>query len=272
MVTASPPAPARFRPARWMLWAAAALATGILVALLSQLVQGTGFSPVGLFSLLVGAVLGSALAGLARWIAVGHKPSLLGGALAVALIAAASQHLFAYLDYRASYLAELERKPAAALMGAEPLGLIAYLEHEMQPRWTVTRWIVDAVLIAVAAVGVVALALRGRAYCDQCRSWYAARRSGSLMDDTARRLATQAGIDLPQKAQGASFQLLGCHTGCGPAGLQLSWNTSAPRTTVTTIVWLDAEGRRQIEGLLDEARGTGEGKGHHGATEITEKN
>ena len=75
-----------------MLWTALALPLAAGISVVSMQVQWHGFAPVGIFSILVGLLLGALLAWAARLTAMGHRPSGLIAALVVALITVAGQH------------------------------------------------------------------------------------------------------------------------------------------------------------------------------------
>lgn len=247
------PAPARFLPLRFLAWLASGAVVAVVLAWLSLQLQTAGFAPVGLLSLLLGAALGGVLVGLLRLLGIGHRPTLLGGSLLLAFALAGSQHWLAYQADRARFDEALEQHPTFAFaqasgteFGARTFGEYLQLEAHAGRRWL---WILDAGLIALAAVAIVYRA-SGRAYCNACRSWYRPIRSGVLRDATAAALAREYALPLPDDTRGVEFQLEHCRTGCGPARLALSWIAGDPPHTSASC-WLSRDQLRQAFEMLE---------------------
>jgi hypothetical protein len=89
-------------------------------------------------------------------------------------------------------------------------------------------------------------------YCNQCRRWYHATRSGRIDPDAVRQLAVAAGVATADPVRRARYRLIGCPGGCGPPGLSLFWEqpngvySAGPN-------WLGPDQRDQVQQLLDAA-------------------
>lgn len=137
----------------WLLLGAVA---GVLVGMASASIQTAGLAPVGITSLVTGAVLGSLLVVIAR---LGHLTKsriVIAGALACCLAAVVAEHSWFYQHYRQQWHRVHEESPAAAIFRGEsqPQSLAAYLAEE----GTVSRyalWLVDAALLIATGVGIV---------------------------------------------------------------------------------------------------------------------
>jgi hypothetical protein len=249
------PAPAMLLPGRLVAWLAAGLALAIALAWLSIRLQVAGFAPVGLFSILLGAALGGGLVLLLRWLAIGHRKSILAGTIVLAIATSLGQFWFAYRDHVAQSAATLRNNPKAALFrGEDEAGFFPsfakWLSAKAAHRANVAWWTADAVAVAVAATGLVWLAV-GTPYCNRCRGWYRMTRSGHIPRATAGGLA--AGIDLlrPDSAEAVQYRLATCPAACGPARIELSWKVAG--RDARAVRWLDPTARTALEAELARA-------------------
>jgi len=138
-----------------------AMLLGYLVAVL----QGAGWAPVGLLSILVGGMLGGMLLGIAAF-SYRSMASSLGtpfagwkGLLLILLFAlttVVAEHGWLYHDYRQQWYEVRLEHPELAIFRADesPLSLGQYFAKEATTEQMVL-WIVDGTLIGAIAVGVI---------------------------------------------------------------------------------------------------------------------
>jgi hypothetical protein len=272
---------ARFRWPVFVLWIAGSLVQGAVVAWLA-VVAGSYFSPLVLFSLMVGVVLGAIAVAAMRVAQVGNRPTVLLGTALAALVTVAGQHYFSYerawSHYReAARNAEsksqiLQKAPAEFArrvmdrMPAAPGTFGHYMAKQAEEgrpvgAWRARGWLawaswgLDGLLVAAAALALVAASVR-LPYCDRCRSWYRTTRAGELDVGTASEVAGLVGIGLPRRIRSAGFRLQACTGGCGPTALELHWErTRGGRSS--QHVWLNAEQRERVSRVLDARIGGG---------------
>ncbi len=259
---------------RAALWLALCVIQGALLAWAATAVEWLR-APLVVFSVLVGAVLGATLVGLFRLLEIGHRSTILTGAVAAALAMIAAQHYIAYRlacwqarDDAATYLLA-KRMFGDNVLGSQPVppdDFATYL------RWRAARgikvgsrhlqdsgiwilWLVDAALVTAATIGIVFPAAR-RPYCDHCRSWYRSTRRGAVDASRAAELAAVAGIDLSGSAQAPRYRLVACRGGCGPTGLELQWIDKEGRH-LSARRWLDSRARNDVAACLDHIGSSG---------------
>ena len=273
-IEASPPGAGRFSWGQAAVWLAVVPLLGLLAAKVAVTTQFY-FAPLGIFPLLVGAGLGGMLVALLRVAQVGHRQTLWAGAVLAGGMAVFGQH---YLDYLGEREARLHRQENAGdaigkLRGAfpglleshridPPESFVAYMREQadqgrpLTSQWTVRgtaawiTWAVEAALTLVATMAVMLPALR-QPYCNRCRSWYRTVRSGRVPAAGAQRLAEAAGVCLEMPVKSGRYRLSNCSSGCGPARIELSWETLAGDTFLSTV-WLDVDRRGHVGRALDE--------------------
>jgi hypothetical protein len=258
------PQPARFRWRHLVAGLPGAAICGALAAWIAVTV-GQKFAPWLLFPLLVGAVLGMVLVALARMGQVGHRPTALLLTLVAAGAAILGQHWLSYRDalqrsQEESKQFQKARQLAPLFLEGRPLDPPGSLTEFL--RWQAARgrpigrytardatawlsWGLDGLLLLGASLAVAVPALR-QPYCDRCASWFRTMRRGQLDRTTAAQLAATVGAALPEGFQSAQYRLVACNGGCGPTGLELSWEAGKPLR-----IWLDAEGRNRVLHILD---------------------
>jgi hypothetical protein len=265
------PPPAKFDPLRFAFWLPWCFAHGAAVAWIAAHVEQFA-APVLLFSLLVGVVLGATLIGLTRLAHVGHRWTILSGAVLAVSVAVVGQHYINYRIARRQLRDQAERYRLARSafgdmvlgeMPAPPAGFVDFF------RWRAARgfeflgcdakgavawliWAADGLLVLAAALAVVVPALK-KPYCSRCKSWFNTTRRGPLDADSARQLATLVGAEPPKIEEDtlAGYRLFTCAGGCGPTGFELRYDQSGRRRS-SLVAWLDAEQRNRLVAALDQ--------------------
>ncbi len=260
--SANGPAPPKRALFLWrgpLFWLPIGVILGLVAAWIAVVVQvDFGRSPLVIFPLLVGVALGAMLVGFMRVGQIGHRPTVVIGTVAIALMTVVAQH---YVGYLKTY-----RWPRENADPPIPAMLIVDFDEHMHQRaergfplaWGYTAqgrlawlvWAVDGLLVLGATLAVVVPAVR-LPYCNRCRTWYRVIRSGRIDVESGRALAEAAGLAVPDGSTVARYRLLGCNGGCGPGGFDLAWeqpsgNTSCERT------WLDPQQRNLVVQALDE--------------------
>ncbi|NQU21210.1 MAG: hypothetical protein HQ567_08005 [Candidatus Nealsonbacteria bacterium] len=256
----APPEPARFLWRGPLFWLPVATGLGLVAAWIAVVVQvDFGRSPLVILPLLVGVGLGAMLVGLMRLAQVGHRPTIVIGTVAIALATVASQH---YIGYLKTYRWPRQN---ANLLVPQALSVVDFDEY-MQQRaknglslpWGYTArnrlawlvWAIDGLLVLGATLSVVVPGVR-LPYCNRCLSWYRVIRSGRIDVEASRALAEVVGLVVPDRAGAARYRLLACNAGCGPAGLDLSWEQPS-RNTSSNRTWLNPQQHNQLTQALDK--------------------
>ena len=135
-------------------WFIPALVVALAIARVSVWVQ-PHFAPVVLFPLLIGAALGALLCGLLQLARLRDWRLAVIGTILVAILAAAAEHVFFYLDRHSEQL----RQALEAGIPAETFSRATFFEYmrgeaEQDDR-KVLLWIVNATAMVVAAAAVV---------------------------------------------------------------------------------------------------------------------
>lgn len=225
------------------------------------------FAPLILFPVLLGVVVGVTVVGLVRFTQVGHRPTILLAAVLTASVAGIGPHYF-------SYLAAYDRAGSAMGADASSSADVAALVRQMKPSfphyldaqarrgrpllhgyvakgWLAwLSWAVDALLVVAAAVAATIPAL-GAPYCNRCRTWYRAVRSGRMDRSMARRLAELVRVEEVGAPRSFRYRLSACQGGCGPTRCELSWEEGGGALNLVQV-WLDAAGRNRVVAILDE--------------------
>ncbi len=225
------------------------------------------FAPIVLFPILLGVVVGATVVGLVRFTQVGHRPTILLAAVLAASVAGIGPHYFSYLtayDRAGSSMAAdtAAQADVAALVRQMKPSFAQYLDAQAQrgrplvqgyvaKGWVAwLSWAVDALLVVAAAAAVTRPALRAP-YCNRCRTWYRAVRSGRMDLSMARRLAELVRVEEVGESRSFRYRLSACQRGCGPTRCELSWEEPGGALNLVQV-WLDAAGRNQVVAILDE--------------------
>jgi hypothetical protein len=257
----------RFVVSQALIWIAAALLLGAAFARAAVWAEHVR-SPLLIFPLAVGSLLGLALVGVMLFMNIGHRPTLIVGAALAAIVAAAGQHYFHYRDFIQARAESLEKNggagfleqlkevtPSAAPNFADYMRLQARLgrpitaEYSLRDATAWVSWAADGLLLLAAAEAIVYLFAR-RPYCSGCRSWYRTVRTGRMDSDTVMRLADAEVIQTPQYGRSMHYRLSHCASGCGPARLQLAVADSNGGNQHCEA-WLSAAEREEVMRLLD---------------------
>jgi hypothetical protein len=270
-VTAAPARPrlvGRFVLPQALLVLLAALVSGAAVARLAVWIQNYR-APLIVFPVLVGCGLGLAMVAAMRLAHAGHRATVWSGLVLAVAIAVTGQHFCSFLDWRS---ARLERRQKE-----HSLGELLVLD-EMKPEratdfWQFMRqqaddgrpltptyslrgaaawasWIVDGLLTLAAAGTIVFLACR-TPYCDKCRSWYHAIRTGSLSAFRARQLAEAASMSVAGPLGGARYRYSQCIGGCSPSRLEMACEGPAGRKALEAWLWGDE--RQRVLSILESS-------------------
>lgn len=131
------------------------LIAAIAVAWVGAMIHRSGHAPVGLVSLVIGAILGAILCAIAAMLRIAGSRQLIIATIVLALVAVITQHSWLYLDFRRQWQAARNNSPQVAMFRSEsPWSPGEYLAREATPR-RVTLWCVDAALVTAAAVGTM---------------------------------------------------------------------------------------------------------------------
>jgi hypothetical protein len=253
----------RFVTAQALLWMLAAPLVGAVVA--RGAVWAENFrAPLVIFPLAVGGGLGLLLAGLMRFGQIGHRATIWSGAILAVATAAAGQHYFSFLDFKAELIAQKpqllgleefrEMMPGAAtdfgryMQRQAAGGRAVTAEFKLRGAAAWASWVVDGLLMLIAALAIVYLACRAP-YCSVCRSWYRTTRAGPLAADTAQRMAEAASLVIAEPLDAAQYRLSHCVSGCGPSRLELA--PGGRQKTKVVEAWLSAAQREQVVRVLD---------------------
>jgi hypothetical protein len=229
------------------------------------------FAPIFIFPLLVGIGLGAVLVLLMRVGQVGHRPTILLGTVLAASVAVVGQHYFGFLaDRRESQRATLPKEAQAALRKMDarlppppPEHFYDFLRQQAsRGRWVFglfeareggawILWTIEGLLTIAAALGVVIPAMR-LPFCSRCRSWYRATRSARFPAAEIQRIAQALDVETADRIRSGRCRLLGCTSGCGPTGCELSWEDLEGNTFFAQI-WLDTDSRNAVVRIFDEA-------------------
>ena len=138
-------------PVFYVAGAVAAIAIGWLAAKLHV----AGFAPIGLLSLGIGIALGAALCSMAASQRLASRRQCVVGALVMAIVTVLAEHAWLYQDFRRQWHEARAESAAVALFRPEtPWSPAEYFARELTPG-RAALWVLDAVLITAAAVGVV---------------------------------------------------------------------------------------------------------------------
>jgi hypothetical protein len=252
------------------IWLPGCLLLGALAAWVAVDAQ-LYFAPLLIFPLLVGIGLGAVLVLLMRVGQVGHRPTILLGTALAALTAVVGQHYFGYLavkQHDREHIAAIEKAKVtlpelANKLPAPPENFCEFMRQQagrgrsvfnlLEARdggaWAL--WAVEGLLTITAALGVVIPAMR-LPFCPRCRSWYRATRSARFSADVIKRIGKVLDVETAERIRSGRCRLLGCSSGCGPTGCELSWE-DVDGNTFFAQIWVDPARRNAVAHVFDEA-------------------
>jgi hypothetical protein len=259
--------PGRFTWKGLLLFPLGAVLLAMPVALIADVIQSElRFAPLLLFPIILGVGLGALLLGLMRLSHVAHRPTLVLGALLAAAVAVVGQHYLSYRSAQSRY-AELQTVrqafPEATDIPVAPDDFVSFLQDaaesgrrlwistRVRGPWAWASWGLDAVLITAAVLAMLVPAMR-LPYCNGCRSWLRAFRSGRIDGRSIAAMANVADVLVERPPKSGRYRLLGCRGGCGPTGLVLMWE-DADGETYSADAWLDPQRRNRLMQIADEA-------------------
>jgi hypothetical protein len=145
-----------------LIWYIASAGAALAIAWLAAMLHLSGYAPVGLISLGVGAALGAALSAIAAMLRIaGRAPGILTTIL-YALVTVLAQHAWLYIDFRRQWHEARANSAQLAMFRPEsPWSPTEYLTRELtmqqaSPGYIIALWAIDAALIVAAAVAIVA--------------------------------------------------------------------------------------------------------------------
>lgn len=136
-------------------WYITSAGAALAIACLAAMLHLSGYAPVGLISLGVGAALGAALSAIVAMLRIaGRAPGILT-TIVYALVTVLAQHAWLYIEFRRQWHEARANSAQLAMFRPEsPWSPAQYLAHELTPA-RAALWALDATLIVAAAVAVV---------------------------------------------------------------------------------------------------------------------
>ena len=234
------------------------------------------FAPLVIFPLLTGIGLGAVLTGLMRVGQVGHRPTIILGAVLAVLTTVAGEHYFCYLSTRSaepeqSQLAEKARQVFPDLLAGrlqtQPSNFADFIRQQADRGrpllfgligrgWIAwLSWAIDGLLVLAGAAAVLIPAML-LPYCRQCQTWHRAIRGAKITGSAVTEIGRIVDVDLVENIKSGHCRLISCHRGCGPTGCELYWE-STDGDTYFARVWLDAQRTRQSNAIARSGDRTG---------------
>ncbi len=145
-------------------WSMYGVVVAIVLAWFGAIIHASGYAPLGLVSLGLGATLGAVLVAIAATQGVAGARRLVIGTIALALFVVLAQHAWLYRDFRRQWHEARANSPHVAMFRPEtPWTPREYLERELTAG-RAALWVVDAALITATATAVVVIWQRKRQY------------------------------------------------------------------------------------------------------------
>jgi hypothetical protein len=145
---------------RWAaiaIWVAVVAGLSVALARIAVWLQAAHFAAVGVFPAMFGAAIGLILIWIAGRFGIRSRAIIIFGAMSAAVMLAAAEHGFFYLDYRNQFATAIQNNPKAQLVVSltadqfEPATFSGFMAAEAPAKWLL--WILDA----AAMIGVAAL-------------------------------------------------------------------------------------------------------------------
>jgi hypothetical protein len=143
-----------------LLWYVASAVAAIVVGWVAAMIHASGHAPIGIVSILVGLVLGAALAGVAAVQHIGVARQLIIGSVLIAIITALAEHAWLYIDFRRQWHESRTNAQVAVFRPELPPTPAEYFSSELTPQ-SATLWCFDAMMITASAAATVYLIRRG---------------------------------------------------------------------------------------------------------------
>lgn len=251
------------QPASTALAVAIALAAAAGLGWLDSIIERY-FSPLIIFPLLQGLILGGIVAGAILWLHVTWKSIGRALAVAAAIVLVGSYHWSCYQSYRQAVVAQAgEGFGALAAQQMLPNTFVDYMLYEANERgrlitlqtfrqrlvgWQVwALWTFELLLIGGVAWCVVNVAMSGP-ICLESGCWYRSVRRGVLPVLLAQEAQHDFGIPSVPETE---YRLLVCPRGIGPMALELTWDKSPEHPAGRKVELLHGELRNRWLNFLD---------------------
>jgi hypothetical protein len=233
------------------------------------------FAPLLLFPLLIGVLLGVLLVLYMRMARIGHRPTIVAGAVLAAGVTVVGMHYLAYRYHGREFEAEsakLERArqslpPDAARrlanrLSAPPGSFFEYMKQQADegrpilPAYSLhdgyawLLWIVEALVLTAGALIVVVPALL-LPFCRRCHSWYRTIRGVRCPPAVLGRLAAELHVEIPPRLRSGRCRLQACLGGCGPTRCELAWEDHEGQASFARV-WLHHEQRNRVMQIFDQ--------------------
>src|SRR5262249_3081218 len=115
LLQSSPPQPSLSRTSARLLWLVIVVAVSVGLARIAVWLQNANFAAVGVFPAIFGGAVGLSVVWIAYRLAIRNRTALILVAMLAALLVAAAEHAFFYLDYRSNFAAAIHSNPKAQL-------------------------------------------------------------------------------------------------------------------------------------------------------------
>lgn len=263
VATVSSPEPGAFRWEKTPIWLFGCAVLGLLVAWAAVVARGYA-SPLVLFPLIVGAILGGSIVLWMRVLQIGHRPTIWLGVLMAGLLTVAGEHYFTFWKEQQRLAGDPEKLAGLHLVAPERIPPATFSEFMA---WSAERglrignytargglawlvWSVDGGLVLLPAM-LLAIATARLPYCNRCGRWYRTVRSGRLDPRATTEMCALVQNGLECEIASGRYRLIACCGGCGPTGLILFGEDAAGRDQ-RRVVWLDPAGCQRVVEILDE--------------------
>jgi small basic protein len=140
-----------------ILWVAVVIALSAALARIAVCLQTAHLAAVGIFPMILGAVIGVCVVWSGRQLGITNRGWLLLVSVVAAITLSLAEHGFFYLDYRNHYSSEIQNNPKAQLFMSlaadefQPASFSHFMAAEAPAKWPL--WIIDALaMIAVSAL------------------------------------------------------------------------------------------------------------------------
>ncbi len=229
------------------------------------------FAPLVIFPILAGVMLGGLLTGLMRAGQIGHRPTIILGAILAVAIAVIGSHYFCYLsagesELRQPQLADKARQVLPELLAQRlqtpPASFLEYMRQQadrgrplllgyIARGWMAwLSWIIDGLLVLAGSAAVL-IPTMFLPFCSRCQTWYRAIRSAHVPTSAIKQIGRIAGVDPVEHLKSGRCRLICCQSGCGRTGCELYWEDTGGDTFFARV-WLDADQRNLVMQVLDQ--------------------
>jgi hypothetical protein len=144
------------------LWYAGGFIAAVCLGWLAARLHVIGFAPIGLVSLGLGVLFGIVVTALAGLAGIRCRTRLIIGTAVLALVSVFAEHAWLYREFRRQWHESRASSAEVALFRAEtPSSPSEYFGRELAAG-RAPLWLLDALLITLAAIATVLIARRNR--------------------------------------------------------------------------------------------------------------